>query len=185
MQDDELVLQFQNGDEHAFDVLVKRYENTVRKGCFRFLNNAEDASDAAQEVFIKAYYRIKQFKPNAKFSTWLYRIMVNHCLNVIRARKRRSWLSKFSKDNDEFVERSLVDDGNPAAVMELSERRQAVEKAISALNEKLRTAVILHKYQGLSYKEIAEVEKISLSAVESRIHRAKKKLAVLLKDFVE
>ncbi len=184
MQDDELVLQFQNGDEHAFDLLVKRYEKTVRKGCFRFLNNAEDARDAAQEVFIKIYYGLDQFKPNAKFSTWLYRIMVNHCLNVIRTRKRRSWLAKFSKESDD-LEHSLTDDENPAAKLELSERRAAVQDAIAALDEKLKTAVILHKYQGLSYKEIADVEKISLSAVESRIHRAKKKLAVLLKDYVE
>ncbi len=185
MQDDELVLQFQKGDEHAFDLLVKRYEKNVSRGCFRFLNNIDDARDAAQEVFIKIYYGLDQFKPDAKFSTWLYRIMVNHCLNVIRTRKRRAWLSRFTKESDAFEEHTLSNDENPAVKMELSERRAAVEKAILTLDEKLKTAVILHKYQGLSYKEIADVQKISLSAVESRIHRAKKKLAVLLKDYIE
>jgi len=184
MRDDELVLQFQQGDEHAFDLLVKRYEKTVGRGCFRFLNNVEDARDAAQDIFIKIYYGLHQFKPNAKFSTWLYRIMVNHCLNEIRARKRRSWLSKFTKDRDDFVEPPLPEDETPVGEMEMLERKAAVEAAISALDEKLRTAVILHKYQGLSYKEIADVQKISLSAVESRIHRAKKKLAILLKDYI-
>ena len=186
MQDEELIRQFQHGDEQAFDELVKRYQGQVNNTCYRFLSDVQDARDAAQDIFVKVYAASRQFRPEAKFSTWLYRVMINHCLNVLRARKRRRWLSTFtSRESRHNLDHLSVADesGNPAAELEKAERIRVVQKAIDSLNSEQRTAIILHRYQGLSYKEIADIMQTSIASVESRLHRAKLALSRMLADY--
>lgn len=187
IQDDELVRQFQSGYVQAFDLLVERYQARTLSLCFRFLQEPEDARDIAQEVFIKVYHHLGAFKPEAQFSTWLYRITVNACLNALRSRRRRRWLLPFSAPDARFTANimNVADgNGNPELTLEKSEQSQALQKALDALPEDQRTAIILHRYQGLSYKEIATVLQASVASVESRIHRGRKKLGVLLAKYL-
>lgn len=188
MQDEELIRQFQNGDEQAFDELVRRYQGQVHNTCYRFLNDVQDSRDAAQDIFIKVYAASRQFRPEAKFSTWLYRVMINHCLNVLRSRKRRQWLSTFtSRENRGNLDHLSVADagGNPASDLEKAERTRAVRKAINSLNSEQKTTVILHRYQGLSYQEIADIMQTSVASVESRLHRAKLALGRMLAEYLK
>ncbi|MBN2356801.1 sigma-70 family RNA polymerase sigma factor [candidate division KSB1 bacterium] len=188
MTDEELVVRFQGGDERAFDELLRRYEQKIRTLCWRYLSQPDDVEDGAQETFIKAYHGLKAFHPQARFSTWLYRIAVNHCLNKIRSQRRRRWLQPFShlyRSDDHPADSMEGGDNDPLQDLERQERIQQVRLALAALPEDQRTAVILHRFEGLSYQEIADVMACSLSAVEARLHRAKLKLAGLLAAYVE
>jgi len=187
MSDEQLVEKFQKGQNEAFDELVRQYQQVVLSTAYRLLNDRQDAEDAAQDIFVKVYQALDNFQPDAKFSTWLYRITVNHCLNVLRARKRRRWLSVFSsyqKESPSQLSHIPDESHNPENQLEQSERERIVKLAINSLPASQRTALILHRYQGLSYKEVAEVMGTSVSSVESRIHRAKKQLGHYLKKYV-
>lgn len=185
MNDEQLVQQFQMGQSEAFDELLNRYQSKVLDTCFRYLNNEEEARDAAQEVFVKLYLALPRFKPKARFSTWLYRIAVNHSLNLVRSKKRRGWqrsLSILKNSEMRAYEQSVADESeSPEEKMQTLERRLLVRKALATLSEAQRTAVVLHRYEGLSYKEIADVMKTSVSSVESRLFRAKQNLYKILK----
>lgn len=185
MHDEQIVAQFQNGDRSKFDELIDRYQTTVFRTCFRYLGHKQDAEDTAQEVFVKAYQALHRFQPNAKFSTWLYRITVNHCINELRSRKRRAIIHSVNPFGNYQVEAksAVLDEANrPDNVREREERAEIVRHAIAALPEKQRTALILSRYEGLSYKEIAQVMGTSIASVESRLHRAKTKLYQQLKS---
>ena len=182
MLDQDIIFAFQAGDESAFDMLVEKYQDTILKGCYRFLGNYPDSQDAAQEVFLKAYFALNRFSPDAQFITWLHRILVNHCLNVLRSKKRKS-LMWFGDKTEKVNEDSIVSkEKNPLENLANNDRNKAVHNALAKLDKKQRVAIILHKFQGLAYKEIAEIQKCSVSAIEARIHRGKRKLAVLLKE---
>jgi len=192
--DSALMLRSANGDRWAFDRLVRRYYRKVYSTSYRLLGNPQEAEDATQEIFLKVYKAARSFQPHLSFSTWLYRISVNHCLNVLRWKRRRRFLSlnallrpdRDEPDPEEFS--SFVrahSSSRPDEQLEKSERAEAVRRAIESLPEKQRVAVILHRYEGLSYKEIAEVMGTSVSSVESRLHRAKVALAAKLADLLE
>lgn len=187
-EDEEIIKRFQRGEERSFDELVNRYQDTVLSTCFRFLQDTSDAKDAAQEIFIKVYRALPDFKAEAKFTTWLYRITANHCLNVLRSRRRRKWLQPFSAQ-PKIYEKDVMDykdeHTDPRADLEKEERAALIRSALAALPDDQRTAVILHRYEGLSYKEIADVMHTSVSSVESRLHRAKVKLAQLLEGYFD
>jgi len=192
--DEELIARVAGGDRVAFDQLVRRYYRKIYATCFRLLNNREEAEDAVQDVFLKIYRNASSFKQEKRFSTWVYRVAVNHCLNRLRWKKKRRWLSLdgFVRKNNEvendarlgdFVEEKDV--LQPDEQLLRQERAWAVRKAIAALPEQQRVAVILHRYEGLSYKEIAEVMGTSVSSVEARLHRAKVALAKKLVELLE
>lgn len=178
--DYELIISFNNGDERAFDELVQKYQVLVVNGCFHFLGERADAEDAAQEVFVKVYASLHSFTPDAKFTTWLHRIVVNHCLNFLRAKKRRRFISLIFDGNIADKDEP-VDNRTPENIMEQNEKNRAIHTALNKLKEDQRVAIVLFNFQGLSYKEIAEIQKCSLAAVETRIHRGKLKLAEILK----
>lgn len=182
MTDEELVRAAQEGDYAGFDALVRKYQDRIFGVCLLFLNDRDDADDAAQEVFIKAYRNLSRFKGKAQFSTWLYRIAVNHCLNLVRARRRRKMLTLFSrlKSTEKLHLLETAGGEDPQMRMEQTEIEQKVAKAIELLPDDQRTALILHRYEGLSYQEIAGVMGVSVACIEARLFRAKKKLAKLL-----
>ncbi len=184
MNDEQLVQQFQNGDTSSFDELVLRYQDKVLNTCFRFIGREDDARDATQDIFIKVFGALETFKPKAKFSTWLYRIAVNHSLNVVRSQKRRTWLQSFSAIGEEKKIGIVADGKDPHKKMERQERADLVQRALNKLNQEQRVTLVLHRFEGLSYKEIAQVMNTSVSAVESRLFRARQNLAKLLKDVV-
>ena len=172
MDEFELQQQFRKGDEDAFRTLVERHYSSIFSLCYQYVGNQEDAEEVAQDVFIRAYRARESYEPRAKFSTYLYRIAVNLSLNRIRDRKRQMGAITDSVSED----RSLsIAQGNPMPdeVLEQKEKQAAIRKAVDTLPPKQKTAVILKRFHGLSYEEIAQVMECSLSAVEARLHRAK------------
>jgi RNA polymerase sigma factor (sigma-70 family) len=170
------------GDVESFGVLMQRHERRLHQLCARLLGDAEGARDAVQEVFLKAFRNAAGFKPQGKVSTWLYRIAVNHCFN----RLRRQRLARFfsfgdlvkSSAEDEPVEFDPADQQPDAeSALEARERWRRTRAAIDALPENQRLVVLLAKFEGLSYKEIAQVLEITEGAVESRLVRAMRTLS--------
>lgn len=176
--DIELMLRFQKGDEPAFEALVKKHTRGVLNLVYRYLGDASRAEDVSQDIFVKVYRARMKYEPKAKFSTWLYRIAVNHCLNEIRARKSQPALSVPVND---LLEQPSGDD--PDARISRSELQQAVKGAIDSLPENQRMAVILARYEDMSYDEIAETMGMSLEAVKSVLFRAKENLKQALSKY--
>ena len=187
-EDTVLMLQTKDGDQTAFKELVEKHKLSVLNLCLRFTGNKPDAEDLAQDVFMRIYQAAPRYEAKAAFTTWLYRIAVNLCLNYQR---RKKLLTFFSIDSNHGSEEDhqrkipdIISSERPDTDFEKKERQQFVQKAIQSLPENQRTVVILYRYQNLSYQEIADTLETSVSAVESRLFRAKlnlkKKLLPLL-----
>lgn len=170
-----LVERFKQGDNAAFEALVTKYQRSVLNLVYRFTGETNRAEDLAQEVFVRVYRALGGFEAKAKFFTYLYKITLNLCLKEREREQRRRTYSLDEKSNDdEGRVREVVDtSGSAEDVVERREIARVVREAVQSLPEEQRTAVILHRFQGLSYEELAEVLDISLPAVKSRLHRAK------------
>lgn len=175
-----IINKLKQGNESAFKELVENYRGMVVNTCFGLLHNMEDAEDVAQDVFIEVFRSVENFRADSKISTWLYRIAVNRSLNFIRDNKKRKWFQSFddvmeSKKEilNELIYQSADD---PGSELENSQRALLLHEAIDSLPENQRVAFTLSKYEDLAYKEISEVMNLSVSSVESLIHRAKKNL---------
>ena len=175
MTESELIISLKSGDQAAFKQLIEIYQGTLLKVCRGFLHDASDAADTVQETFIEVYQSVSNFREEAKLSTWIYRIAVNKCLNLIRKRK----FNNFVRLDMFFVSKSnplpeIIDENPlPGNSLENQERTGHIKKTIDQLPPNQRIAFILNKYQNLAYKEIAEVMGISVASVESLLHRAK------------
>lgn len=183
-----LIEQCRNGDVAAFENLVLLYEKKVFNVAYRMLGNKDDASEIAQEVFVKVFVSINQFKGKSSFSTWVYRITVNMCLDEIRKRKKVSLIyinEGISLDDGEVEMQIATDAPGPDEMAELSELQRTVTKAILLLSEEQRTVIILRDIQGLSYKEIAEIIKCPSGTVKSRVNRARAALKHILEELKE
>ncbi len=170
------------GDVDSFGVLVERHERRLFALCERMLQNREEARDAAQEVFLKAFRKAGSYRPRGKVYTWLYRIAVNHCLNLLRRRRLAQFLS-FGEvggpsDADDPRPEFEPEDSAPGAEQRLEARRRwrRTRVLIDALPANQRAVLVLAKFEGLSYRRIAEVLEISEGAVESRLFRAMQRL---------
>ena len=148
--------------------------------CFGMVHNTEDAEDIAQEVFIEVFRSIHKFRADAKISTWLYRIAVNRSLNFIRDNKKRRWFQSF-EDSVQSKTRELQNitsskTDQPEFQLENKQRAILLHEAIDSLAQNQKVAFTLSKYEDLSYQEISAVMDLSVSSVESLLHRAKKNL---------
>ena len=184
MEESELIEKVKRDDRTASRTFYENYKDMIYNVCYRMLNNKQDAEDATQDVFVKAFRSVHKFRGNAKISTWLYQIAVNTSLNYTRRKKIVAWLSlDFLMGKEKY----LLDNSQtrPDLELEKNESEAVVQQAIHSLPLRQRTASILQRYEELSYKEIAEVMKTSLSAVESLLHHANdnltEKLTALLK----
>lgn len=180
MSETEIIQKLQQGDEQAFKQLVENYQKLVVNTCFGMIHNIEDAEDIAQEVFIEVFRSIHKFRADAKISTWLYRIAVNRSLNFIRDNKKRKWFQSF-EDSVESKIRELQNIASsktdqPEFQLENKQRAILLHEAIDSLAQNQKVAFTLSKYEHLSYQEISEVMDLSISSVESLLHRAKKNL---------
>lgn len=180
MSEAEIIKKLQLGDENVFRELVDNYRQMVVNTCFVLLHNKEDAEDVAQDVFIEILRSAESFRGDSKISTWIYRIAVNRSLNFLRDNKRRRWFQSFddtvqSKQNN-FKDLRSQNSDNPGYDLENSERSAILHAAIDALPKNQKIAFTLNKYENLTYREISEVMQLSVSSVESLIHRAKKNL---------
>ena len=171
--DQALVAASIQGDKAAFDEIVERHQRNVYQVCFRFTGTHEDASDLAQETFVRAWKGLRNFKGEAALSTWLYRIAVNVCLNQVSARRPASE----PIDADRFVDPSAE---VPGAALRKDERAKAVRRAIGALPEKQRATLILRTYHELSHQEIADILGSSVGAVKANFFHALANLKKIL-----
>ena len=182
-----LVIRAQNGDMDAFEELVKKYEGKVYSITSRMLAFSEDSKDAAQEAFLKAYRSLKGFRGDAKFSTWLYRITNNVCLDFLRRRDRRE-LSLDYETSDGDGETQTLDipsDINVESEVEEGEFRGLVQKAINNLPAQHRTMIVMRDVQELSYTEISTLLGLPEGTVKSRINRARRNLREVFMKFKE
>jgi RNA polymerase sigma factor (sigma-70 family) len=180
----ELIQGLRNGDETAFKYLVDTYQDRIFNTAIGIVQNAGDAEDVAQEVFIQVFRSIHQFKGDSKLSTWLYRITTTRALDLLRSRKskKRFGLMQrlFGDGNEPIYE--VPDFNHPGIALEKKEDAARLFKAIRQLPDNQKTAFTLHKLEDLSYKEVSEVMKTSVPAVESLMHRAKLNLRKILEN---
>jgi RNA polymerase sigma-70 factor, ECF subfamily len=170
------------GDGTAFRALVIRHQNHVFNLAYRILGDRQRSEDVAQEVFLKVWKTAKNYQQKSKVTTWLYRITVNLCLNEIKSQRRWSWLRYLHLSKTDEVETERQMDRSPTAeelviAQELSHR---ITEALQALPENQRIALILRRYDGLSYQEISGVLDCSVSAVEALLVRAKRTVQAFL-----
>jgi RNA polymerase sigma-70 factor (ECF subfamily) len=167
------------GDIAAFEMLVEAYQKKIFNLAFRMIGNYDDAGDLAQEALIRVYKSIAGFKAQSSFSTWIYRITTNVCLDEIRKRKNKKVLSldeEIHVEDGEMQRQIESDDPLPEEVFEREELRQIVGDAIASLPEEQRTVLTLRDLQGLSYEEIADILDCPGGTVKSRINRARQAL---------
>jgi RNA polymerase sigma-70 factor, ECF subfamily len=170
-EDGHLVAMTLDGNAEAFATLVERYDRAVYHLAYRTLHDVEEARDAAQEAFFKAYRSLRTFKPGSKFSTWIFAITYHACCDRLNRRKRYS--------NEELPDRADPSAGPEAQAIQLDEARR-LRAAIEALPEKYRTVITLYHLQGQQYEEIAQVLGLPMGTVKTHLFRAKEQLRKIL-----
>ena len=183
MSDEKILIgRVLEGDHEAFAELVKRHETQVYNLCLRMSGNPEDARDLSQEAFLKAWRGLRFYQFESAFSTWLYRLTSNVCIDFLRSRKRRPSVS-LTVDEEEPVEME-VEDSSPTPEEQVLHREQqyAVAKAMEQLEDEFRQVLTLRVIHDLPYEEIAEIMDLKVGTVKSRLARARMKLKKLLED---
>lgn len=177
MNDKELIEAIISGNQTAFRQFVDKYQVLVFTTCIGFVGNKESAQDLSQDVFVEAFKSIHKFRGQSKLSTWLYRISVNKSLNYIRDQKKHNIVKSIERffygEREEQLEIEDKSMGYADLPIEQNEHSQRLHDAINSLPQNQQIAFTLHKFDDLSYKDISEVMDLSLSSVESLIHRAK------------
>ena len=179
LQDDSLIRRAAAQDAAAFEQLMLLHQKPVYNICWRMAGNAEDALDLSQEVFLKAYRNIGNFDERSQFSTWIYRITANTCIDEIRKRKgRQSFSLEEELEGEEgSMQRQVADAGEtPEESMLREEQKSEILQALESLSPEHKVAVILRDIKGLSYEEIAEILELTLGTVKSRISRGRNQL---------
>lgn len=188
MEDFELIAQLKKGDGEAFRQLVDNYQKLVLNSCYKFVYNRETAEDLTQDVFIEVYRSINTFRADSKLSTWIYRISISKSLDYLKGqkRKKRFAILKSLFGEDEVEERiSAPESVGPDKVLENEDRVKVLAWALNKLPESQRIAFTLSKYDEMSYQEISEILGVSISSVESLIHRAKLNLKKKLYSYYQ
>ena len=185
--DELLVQRCKKGQLEAYEKLIKKYETKVYSLCYRYSGNYDDANDLAQEAFIKVFNSIDKFKGKSAFSTWLYRVTANVCLDEMRKQKKTPIsIDKPQETEEGEVYFNLPDQKyNPEIIAEKNDLKQLVHKGISKLPKEQRIIIILREMEELSYEEISEVLEISIGTVKSRLNRARKNLKEILSHNAE
>jgi RNA polymerase sigma-70 factor (ECF subfamily) len=188
MTDAEIMLRVREGDDAGYDILIQKYRKPIINFMFRMVHNQAVAEELAQEVFLRVYRSRATYRAEAKFTTWLYRIATNLGVNHARDTKHERAAQNVYLDQPDPETGTTPDVADLTASVEENlvrdERMRAIRRHVMALPERQRTAVLMHKYQGLDYKQIGEVLKLSESATKSLLFRAYQTLRERLKDFV-
>lgn len=187
MNQQELIVQLQQGDGQAFKKLVDEWQDMVYNTALGIVQNADDADDITQDVFIQVYQSVSSFKGESKFSTWLYRIVITKSLDHLKKKKRKKRFgfmqSLFGNNSDEEIHPEEFN--HPGVLMENKERAAELFKALQQLPDKQRIAFTLHRLEAQRHQDIAVIMELSVTAVESLIARAKGNLRQILKDYYE
>jgi RNA polymerase sigma-70 factor, ECF subfamily len=180
--DEALVGAAQKGDTGAFEELVFRHRDKLYARAYSMMRNEDDAVDLSQEAWVKGWQRLHQFQGDSSFGTWMTRIVINLCLDQLRRQKRQRSESIEAMDEDSGgVERQMpVVTPNPTAGLERAELRQRIDQALGQLSYEHRTALVLHEFEEMEYKEIAKTMGCSIGTVMSRLFYARRKMAGLL-----
>jgi RNA polymerase sigma-70 factor (ECF subfamily) len=185
--DQQLVARVQKGDSRAFDLLVLKYQHKIFSLIGRYVHDADEVQDVAQEAFIKAYRALPKFRGDSQFYTWLYRIAVNTAKNHLVSRSRRPPGSDVEVEDAEYYEggAALRDIETPESALFGAELKEVVETAIRDLPDDLRSAVTLREFDGLSYEDIAEIMDCPVGTVRSRIFRAREAIDLKVKEQID
>ena len=180
--DDELVRASQRGRADCYEELVFRHRDKIYARAFSMLRNEEEALDMSQEAWIKGWQRLKQFKRDASFTTWMTRIVINLCLDFLRKRQRQATdsLERIEEEGGGIERRMPVEKFNPTENMEREELREEIDSAMEKLSHEHRTVLLLHEFEGMEYKEIAKAMHCSIGTVMSRLFYARRRLGSLL-----
>lgn len=182
----QIVQRVQQGDQAAFNLLVKKYQHRITNLISRYVSNHGDVADVSQEAFIKAYRALPGFRGDSAFYTWLYRIAVNSAKNYLVASSRKPPASDVDADDADYFDGSdaLKEQDSPEKLLLSDEIRQVVFDTIENLPDELRTAITLRELDGLSYDEIADVMDCPIGTVRSRIFRAREAIDLQLKPLL-
>ena len=180
-----LMMRVKNGDEAAFGEIIQRHQAVIVGTVAKMLGNASDAEDIAQQVFIRLWKSAPRYKVKAKFTTFLFTIMRNLVFNESRRRSRKKELSIEEREDDFHLQAEDSQTASPDKELLQQELQLAVDRAIAALPEKQRLAVILRRYENMAYEEIASVLNLSVSAVKSQLFRARGTLRESLQQYLD
>lgn len=186
MTEQELIQKVLQKDQMAFSLLVKEHKSLVFNTAMGFVHNKENAEDITQDVFVKLWTSIETFKGESKLSTWLYRITVNLSINYINKNKIKRLFNNIDDADNENGHKSEITDKSTDSVDDnfiQKEHSKVLKLAINSLPRRQKTAFVLNKYEDLSYKDISEIMELSISSVESLLHRAKKNLQKKLLNY--
>jgi RNA polymerase sigma-70 factor (ECF subfamily) len=183
LSDEELALALQNGEEPAFDELVRRHQNRVYAVAYRVTGNREDALDVAQEVFVKLHQNIGAWKPKGSFAAWLMRLAANRAIDFVRKNKRHKHaVFEEAEHGAQAAGAAHMDTARRADASEIDER---VQSALQALSARQRTVFVLRHYEGMALTEIADAMGCTVGSVKVHLFRAAKKLQKQLEDLHE
>ncbi len=185
LSDRDVVGRCQHGDLAAYETLVNRYRQRVYNLVYGMLRNEADATDVCQETFVRGWQAIRNFKSNASFYTWLYRIATNLCIDFVRKRDRRPttpFEEAFEPETDVDVHEPPSNNPSPTVEVERKELRAQIDAALAELSPDHRVVIQLREFDGLDYAAIAKVAGCSLGTVMSRLHYARKHMQKLLKE---
>ncbi|MEQ1565984.1 MAG: sigma-70 family RNA polymerase sigma factor [Myxococcota bacterium] len=184
LPDAELVRRFKDGDRSAFAELVRRYQDRVYTLCLRWMGDANVAEEVAQDVFLALYRSLPGFRGDAQLSTWVYRVVVNHCKNRRLYRRRRQMDHHEPLEgerSDDGPERQIAHEGPGTDASSHANQAEALlNEALALLDEEQRRIIVLREVQDLSYEEIADLLELPRGTVKSRLHRARSELATVL-----
>jgi len=183
-EDIQLVARARAGDERAFRALLEKYERAVFSICLRMVRNREEATDLAQESFVKVFASLDRYNPEYAFSSWLFKITSNLCIDYLRKRRITTLAmdEPIEGEKGEFTRQYEAPDPTPEETFARNEKMRKLEAGIAALPEHYRIMLVLRHQEDLSYEEIAESLSIPLGTVKARIHRAREMLKAILED---
>ena len=182
MDEKQLIDLLKSKDQEAFNQLFGMYQQKIFHLCCKMLRDEEDASDATQTIFMKVFQSIDKFKKQSRLSTWIYRIAVNTCNDLLRKRKskKEAPISTITNEEEETNVDIPDDTNNPEEKLLKQEQAQTIKKALDSMKPKQRELIILRDINGFSYEEIADILKMNVGTVKSGINRARKALLELL-----
>jgi RNA polymerase sigma-70 factor (ECF subfamily) len=182
IEDKDIILEVLAGNQNAYAAIVRKYQARIRGYCVTALRDGALADDAAQEVFIKAYQSLNRFEGKSSLSTWLYRIAVNHCTDMIRKRVRQkteSWDALLEREGEKIE--ALFSEVTPEQSTN-DEQKELITKLLAHLPEKSRQMLILREVEGLSYQELAQTLNCTQDAVKARLKRTRKELETIFRQ---
>ena len=181
-KDDVLVRAAQKGKMEPYEELVPRHRDRIYARAFSMMRNEDEALDLSQAAWVKGWQRLKQFKHNASFTTWMTRICINLCLDYLRKKQRRQTdsLEQMEEETGGVERRMPIEEYNPTETVEREELREEIDVAMAKLSYEHRTVLILHEFERLEYKEIAKAMHCSIGTVMRRLFYARRRLANIL-----